>query len=351
MAVYTPLTAAQLSALIGEYDVGQLVSAKGIAEGVSNSNWLIETTGRDGGGGRFILTMYEARVDLGDLPFFLGLLDHLAARGSPVPRTIHDRQGAAFRLIGDPSSEAGTGPGAESRASPGSEPGASKAVALIEFLPGISVDEPSAAQAHAVGQALAGLHLDSVDFPGQRANAMGLPQWRKLFAGCGDDGLRSIDPGLPGLVTNELAHLSANWPEELPHSVIHADLFPDNVLLLGDRVGGLIDFYFACNDITAYDLAVTHAAWCFARDERFRPDIAEALIAGYIGRRPLSLAEWAALPLLARGAALRFLATRAYDWLHTPADALVTRKDPMVFARRLSFYVTQSARAFPGRPV
>ena len=334
MAVYTRLTAAQLSALIGEYDVGQLVSAKGIAEGVSNSNWLIETTGREGNGARFILTMYEARVDVGDLPFFLGLLDHLAARGSPVPRTIHDRQGAAFRLISDPGSGAGAG----------------KAVALIEFLPVVSVDEPSAAQAHAVGQALAGLHLDSADFPGRRTNAMGLPQWRKLFAGCGDDGLRSIDPALPRLVTDELDHLSAHWPEELPHSVIHADLFPDNVLLLGDRVGGLIDFYFACTDITAYDLAVTHAAWCFARDEGFRPEIAEALIAGYIGRRPLSPAEWAALPLLARGAALRFLATRAYDWLHTPADALVTRKDPMVFARRLSFYVTEGARAFPGGP-
>jgi homoserine kinase type II len=332
------LTAAQLTALIGEYDVGQLVSAKGIAEGVSNSNWLIETTGRDGTGERFILTMYEARVDLGDLPFFLGLLDHLAARGSPVPRTIHDRHGAAFRLIDAPGFGSGSGAGA------------SKAVALIEFLPGVSVDEPNAAQAHAVGGALAGLHLDSADFPGERSNALGPNEWRKLFAGCGDEGLRSIDPSLPRLVADELAHLSANWPEQLPRSVIHADLFPDNVLLLEDRVCGVIDFYFACTDITAYDLAVTHSAWCFTRDGAFTPDVSEALIAGYIERRPLSGAEWAALPLLARGAALRFLATRAYDWLHTPADALVTRKDPLVFARRVSFYATQGAAAFSGRP-
>ncbi|MBO9516467.1 MAG: homoserine kinase [Porphyrobacter sp.] len=326
MAVYTTLSAAELAALIAQYDVGELVSAKGIAEGVSNSNWLIETTGNKGQGERFILTMYEARVDAEDLPFFLGLLDHLAAKGSPVPRTIHDRDGAASRMV------------------------RGKAVALIEFLPGVSVDDPSADQARAVGEALAGIHIASDDFAGQRANGMSLPQWHKLFADCGEEGLRSIDPELPGLVRRELDFLSANWPEDLPHSVIHADLFPDNVLLLGDQVCGLIDFYFACTDITAYDLAVTHSAWCFSKDGRFKPDIAEALVAGYTSRRALSAAEWNALPLLARGAALRFMATRAYDWLHTPADALVTRKDPMDFARRLSFYVTEGENAFPRVP-
>ena len=327
MAVYTTLSAADLAALIAEYNVGELVSAKGIAEGVSNSNWLIDTTGKDGTGARFILTMYEARVDTADLPFFLGLLDHLSAKGSPVPRTIHDRAGAAFRLVGG------------------------KAVALIEFLSGVSVDAPSPAQARAVGGALAGLHLDAADFPGERANAMDLAQWHMLFADCGEAGLRSIDPALPDLVAGELAYLSAHWPRDLPRSVIHADLFPDNVLLLGDEVRGLIDFYFACTDLTGYDLAVTHAAWCFAKDGHFQPDISEALIAGYTARRPLSAEEWNALPLLARGAALRFVATRAYDWLHTPADALVTRKDPMDFARRLSFYRAHSDRAFPARPV
>ncbi len=318
MAVYTTLSAAQLAALIAQYDVGELVSAKGIAEGVSNSNWLVETSG-----GRFILTMYEARVDAADLPFFLGLLDHPAAKGSPVPRTIHDRDGAAFRTVHG------------------------KAVALIEFLPGVSVDEPSSAQAHEVGRALAGLHLDAADFAGTRANALGLQQWHDLLSACGQSGLHSIDPDLPALVERELLALTAQWPQGLPRSVIHADLFPDNVLLLGDRVTGLIDFYFACTDITAYDLAVTHAAWCFGRDGAFRPDIAKALVAGYVGRRPLSETEWQALPLLARGAAMRFLATRAYDWLHTPAEALVTRKDPMDFARRLSFYATQGEDPFP----
>jgi homoserine kinase type II len=318
MAVYTTLGAAELAALIGEYGVGTLVSAKGIAEGVSNSNWLIETT-QD----RFILTMYEQRVAVEDLPFFLGLLDHLAAKGSPVPRTIHDRGGAAFRTV------------------------QGKAVALIEFLPGISVDVPRPEQAGAVGEALAGLHLNAADFSGERPNSMALAAWRDLFAGCGEEGLSSIDPALPELVAEELALLARQWPGHLPRSVIHADLFPDNVLLLGDRVSGLIDFYFACTDLAAYDLAVTHAAWSFARDGTFRPDIAAALMHGYCTRRPLSEEERAALPILARGACLRFMATRCYDWLHTPADALVTRKDPLDFARRLAFYRATGAKAFP----
>lgn len=321
MAVYTTLSAADLAELIGHYPVGELISAKGIAEGVSNSNWLVETTG-----GRFILTMYEQRVDVADLPFFLGLLDHLSAKGCPVPRTIHDRTGAASRRVGD------------------------KAVALIEFLPGVSVDAPSPPQARAVGAALAGVHLATADFAGRRANAMAWPAWVELLRACGDEGLRAIDPALPRQVVEALETVVPAWPGDLPRSVIHADLFPDNVLLLGDRVCGMIDFYFACTDLTAYDLAVTHAAWCFHRDGTFRPEVAAALLGGYAAVRPLADAEWDALPVLARGACLRFLATRAFDWLNTPADALVTRKDPMDFARRLSFYDKAGAAAFPRAP-
>jgi homoserine kinase type II len=320
MAVYTNLGAEALAALIAEYDVGTLVSAKGIAEGVSNSNWLVETTGAgcgaiDGAPSRFILTLFEGRTEVADLPFFLGLLDHLAARRCPVPRTIHDRAGASYRLV------------------------AGKAAALIEFLPGVSVGLPTAAQARAVGEALAQVHRDAQDFAGARANGMDLAEWRRLIAGCGAAGLAAIDPGLAPLVARELDALTRGWPGDLPRGVIHADLFPDNVLMLGDRVTGLIDFYFACTDLFAYDVAVTHAAWCFDGDgSAFRADLSAALLAGYEAVRPLSAPERAALPLLGRGAAMRFLATRAYDWLHTPADALVTRKDPMAFARRLAFY-------------
>lgn len=315
MAVYTQLGAEALADIVSAFGVGGLRSAKGIAEGVSNSNWLIDTEGADGGGARFILTMYEQRVEVSDLPFFLGLLDHLADCGCPVPRTIHDADGQPFRYY------------------------QGKALALIEFLPGVSVSAPTPAQARAVGGALARVHLAAGDFSQERANTLGLAGWRALARNCGAEGLADIHPELAGLVTRELALLSRKWPADLPRGVIHADLFPDNVLMLGEEVTGLIDFYFACTDIIAYDVAVTHAAWCFSADgSRFEPALSEALLAGYGAVRPLSLAERSALPLLARGAALRFLLTRAYDWMNTPAGALVTRKDPMAFARRLEFY-------------
>ncbi|WP_156840323.1 homoserine kinase [Novosphingobium aquimarinum] len=315
MAVYTRLGAEDLAAIVGAFDVGELVSAKGIAEGVSNSNWLIETRAADRASQRFILTMYEGRTEVADLPFFLGLLDHLAARDCPVPRTIHDRDDCKYREH------------------------EGKALALIEFLPGVSVSAPTPAQARAVGAALARVHLAAADFPMERANSMDLAAWHSLLDGCGHDGLQTIDPGLGDLVARELATVERDWPGDLPRSVIHADLFPDNVLMLGDTVSGLIDFYFACTDVTAFDIAVTHAAWCFGDAGRdFDPAISRALLEGYAAVRPLLPAEREALPLLGRAASLRFLATRAYDWMNTPADALVTPKDPMAFARRLEFY-------------
>lgn len=314
MAVYTRLGAEEMARIVDAFDVGTLTSAKGIAEGVSNSNWLIETQQADKAQ-RFILTMYESRVEVDDLPFFLDLLDHLAARGCPVPRTIHDRDGASYRLHGG------------------------KALALIEFLPGVSVSEPTPEQARAVGAALAQVHLAGRDFQGERTNGMGRDAWVQLLGDCGADGLAAIDAGLSELVERELPLIRDQWPKHLPQSVIHADLFPDNVLMLGTRVSGLIDFYFACVDVTAYDVAVTHAAWCFSTDGReFMPALSSALLEGYQEVRPLSAEERAALPLLARAASLRFLATRAYDWTNTPPDALVTPKDPMAFARRLAFY-------------
>ncbi len=336
MAVYTQLAAEALAELIACYDVGALVSAKGIAEGVSNSNWLIETTGRksaQGGGqgaghgagrqgARYILTMYERRIDIADLPFFLGLLDHLSARGCPVPRTIHDRDGAASRIVGG------------------------KAVALIEFLPGVSPDRPTAAQARAVGGALAQVHLAARDFAMSRPNRLDPAASARTLRACGPAALAAIDPDLPRVValTEEVRQA---WPADLPQSVIHSDLFPDNVLMLDARVTGMIDFYFACSDAMAYDLAVTHAAWGFDKaGRRFEPAVGRALVAGYHSVRPLAPRERQALPLLARGAALRFVASRAEDWIDTPAGALVDRKDPLAFLRRHDFYARAGAAAF-----
>ncbi|HSG54725.1 MAG TPA: homoserine kinase [Paracoccaceae bacterium] len=314
MAVYTQLSSDDLAALIAQYDVGDVVSAKGIAEGVQNSNFLVDTTGKGGAGSRYILTIYESQTVVKDLPFFLGLLDHLSASGCPVPQTIHDRSGASFRKFGN------------------------KALALIEFLSGISLDHPTSAQALSVGRALAQLHLASGQFAATRENDLGPAGWDRLAAACASD-FASMDPALGPLVQAELASLASAWPQDLPRGAIHADLFPDNVLMLGDTVTGLIDFYFACTDMFAYDVAITHAAWCFSADgKQFDPAISAALLEGYEALRPLSVAERAALPVLARGAALRFTLTRAYDWVNTPADALVTKKDPMAFARRLQFY-------------
>lgn len=313
MAVYTHVSAEMMARFLGDYDTGELISFKGIAEGVENSNFLVETRGGNDGH-RFILTLYEKRVDPGDLPFFMALLDHLAERGCRVPRAIADRQGLQIRQL------------------------AGRPACLIEFLEGISLSTPNPAQAQAAGAALADMHTAVADFTGSRPNSMGLAAWHDLAGRCAGQ-WQQIDPALEPLVAAELDYLQANWPADLPQSVIHADLFPDNVLMLGDAVSGLIDFYFSCTDARAYDLAVTHSAWCFGSDGTgFDRDLSAALLQGYCDRLTLTPAELAALPILARGAALRFTLSRAYDWINTPADALVTRKDPMAFARRLMFY-------------
>ena len=315
MAVYTHLGAEDLARLIAQYDVGELVSAKGIAEGVSNSNWLVETTGSGGSGTRFILTLYERRIDYADLPYFLDLLDHLAAKGCPVPRTMHDREGASFRM------ERG------------------KAAALIEFLPGVSPTRPTPAQARSVGAVLAELHLAAQDFPRTRANAMDFAASAAILDACGAQALATIHPDLP--VMQDFARTAAALDlSALPQSQTHTDLFPDNVLMLGDKVTGLIDFYFACTGPMALDLAVSHAAWCFDSGNSYRADCGAALVEGYQSVRPLTPEERALFPEIAKGACLRFVASRAEDWLETPDDALVTRKDPMQFVERWRFYDT-----------
>lgn len=309
MAVYTQVSAEALSALLDLYDAGSLVSAKGIAEGVENSNYLVDTTTH-----RFILTLYEKRVDSGDLPFFMALLDHLADKGLPVPRAVRDRAGRQIQQV------------------------AGRPACLIEFLPGVSVSHPTPAQAQAAGAALGQMHAALADFTEDRPNTLGLVDWHALAARCGPD-LDQIAPGLGVRVAEELSWLDRHWPSTLPRSVIHADLFPDNVLMRGASVTGMIDFYFACSDVRAWDVAVTHSAWCFENDGTgFHADRAAALIAGYDETFGLSDAERAAFPALARGSCLRFMLTRAWDWLNTPTDAMVTRKDPLAFLRRLDFY-------------
>ena len=310
MAVYTQVSAEQLSELLARYDLGTLVSAKGIAEGVENSNYLIDTTKR-----RLFLTLYEKRVDSADLPFFFALLDHLAERGVPVPRTYRDRDGRQLQEV------------------------AGRPACLIEFLPGVSVSAPTPAQARNVGAALGQMHAALAGLPLSRPNALGLAGWHDLAERCGRDGLEAIQPGLAQRIADELGWLDRYWPDDLPAAIVHGDLFPDNVLMRGDSVGGLIDFYFAATEVRAWDLSVTHAAWSFSADgSRFDAAIGDALVAGYDASFGRSAAETKAFHVLARGACLRFLLTRAFDWVNTPPGALVTRKDPLAFLRRLDHY-------------
>ncbi len=312
MAVYTQVSAEEMAELLTRFDVGTLVSAKGIAEGVENSNFLLDTTCA-----RYILTLYEKRVDTADMPFFLALLDHLADRQLPVPRAIRDRSGQQMQSV------------------------AGRPACLIEFLPGVSVTTPTPVHGRAIGESLGKMHAALADFAPSRRNTLGLSEWHELADRCGHD-LDAISAGLKQRIADELAWLDVNWPRDLPVSVVHADLFPDNVLMRGDSVGGMIDFYFACTEVRAWDLAVTHAAWSFASDgSNFRADIGGAIIAGYEAAFGLRDAERAAFPALARGACLRFLLTRAWDSLNTPADALVTRKDPLAFLARLNHYAAQ----------
>lgn len=309
MAVYTSVPAEALEQFLARYETGPLLSAKGIAEGVSNSNFLVETAT-----GRFILTLYERRIDPADLPYFIALMEHLAAARLPVPRPIRDRDGNALQSL------------------------EGKAACLIQFLPGVSVSQPTAAQARAAGEALARLHLAGADFTRTRANGLALPWWQATAAELAPR-MDEIEPGLSALVLRKLDDLSAGWPTDLPKGTIHADLFPDNVLMLGNRVTGLIDFYFACTDLFAYDLAVLHAAWAFPPDGSAPlPGHESALFEGYEAVRPLSSAERQAFPVLAQGASIRFLLSRAQDWLAPHCDALVQRKDPLPFARRLGHY-------------
>ncbi|MBH0237141.1 homoserine kinase [Methylobrevis albus] len=308
MAVYTDVGDEDLAAFIADYDIGELVSFKGIAEGVENSNFLLRTTAAS-----FILTLYEKRVNEAELPFFIGLMQHLAGRGINCPTPVRARSGAALgRLAGRPA-------------------------AIVTFLDGVSVRRPRLPHCAQLGVALADLHAAGADFAVHRTNALSLPGWRPLFERSADRA-DEVQPGLAAEIDAELGRLEAEWPKALPAGVIHADLFPDNVFFLGDDLSGLIDFYFACNDFLAYDLVICLNAWCFETDLQFNVTKARALIAGYESRRPLTPGERAALPLLARGAAMRFLLSRLYDWLNVPPGALVTPKDPIEYLRKLRFH-------------
>lgn len=310
MAVYTEITDAELATFVAEYPIGRVVACKGIAEGIENSNFLLVTDQ-----GPFILTLYEKRVRPEDLPFFLNLMEHLAKRGIPCPTPVRGLDGQALRSV------------------------AGRRAAIVTFLSGLWPRRPTVAHCAGVGESAARLHLAAADFPQSRPNDLSVRGWRPLL----EASLRhssGVNADLAEEVGHELTWLEAAWPTGLPIGVIHADLFPDNVFFEGEQVSGLIDFYFACTDFLAYDLAVCLNAWCFEPDGAFNVTKAHQLFHGYQRIRPLLAAERAAFPILARGAAMRFLLTRLYDWLHTPKNAFVTPKNPVEYMRKMRFHQT-----------
>ena len=320
MAVYTDVSAEELGNFLAGYDLGELLSYKGIAEGVENSNFLVHT-----GTGHYILTLYEKRVAAGDVPFFLALMEHLAARGITCPQPVKDRSGKALGTL------------------------CGRLAAVVTFLDGMWMRRPDAGHCAAVGEALARMHLAGADFAGTRRNALSVAGWRPLFeqAAPRADG---VQHGMRATIETELDHLEKSWPRNLPQGVIHADLFPDNVFFLGDRLSGLIDFYFACTDTLAFDIAICLNAWCFEPDHSYNVTKGRNLLTSYIKTRPLSDAERDALPLLARGAAMRFLLTRLVDWLDVPAGALVQPKNPLEYFRKLRFHQKASSVRDYGLP-
>jgi len=308
MAVYTEVSDDALSAFLALYDIGEVTSFKGIAEGVENSNYLLRTSG-----GQYILTLYEKRVKAEDLPFFIGLMEHLAGRGVTCPQPVRNRQGSALgELAGRPAT-------------------------VVTFLDGLWIRRPNVHHCGEVGEALARMHLAGAGFQLRRANALSIEGWRPLLRAA-EARADEVAPHLGEESAAELAFLEACWPKGLPGGVIHADLFNDNVFFLDRKLSGLIDFYFACNDALAYDLAICLSAWCFEPDNDFNVSKGRAMIAAYQRLRPLGEAEIEALPLLARGAALRFMLTRLVDWLNVPPGAKVAPKNPVEYRDKLRFH-------------
>ncbi len=308
MAVYTEVTDEELNEFLTRYDVGHLLSYKGIAEGVENTNYIVHTSV-----GPFILTLYEKRVNIDELPYFLGLMEHLANAGISCATPVRDHEGHYLNTL------------------------AGRRAALVTFLDGVWPRRPTKTHCAALGQTLAKLHLAGQSFPGTRTNSLGVKDWRALFNKFSEQA-EGISSGLTNLLQSELDVLERNWPHDLPNGVIHADLFPDNVFFIGNELSGVIDFYFACNDALAYDIAICLNAWCFEPDYSFNFTKGRELLRGYETVRRLTPQEIEAMPLLARGAAMRFLLTRCYDWLNTPEGAVVKPHNPIDYLRRLRFH-------------
>lgn len=317
MAVYTRISDSDFSDVVARYDVGNFRAAKGIAEGVENTNYLLETDRC-----KYIFTAYEKRLNPKDLPFFLALMQHLAEAGIPCPVPIHARDGEVLQEVNG------------------------KRASMVSFLEGKWPKSVRNHHCREVGKILGRMHNAVSDFPLSRPNTMGVSAWRSLFSEMSGH-MEKEFPGLEDELRVSLEQIEAKWPKKqaLPDGVIHADIFPDNVFFQGEKLSGILDFYFACNDFFAYDLAIALNAWCFEHGTEFNITKAKRLLSGYNSERVMTKEEVEYLPILAAGASLRFLLTRLYDWLHRVEGAMVVPKDPTEYLQKLRFHQNVSSSA------
>lgn len=308
MAVYTKISDSEIAALLQNYDIGTIKYLKAIEQGIDNSNYFLTTDVN-----KYIFTIYEDRIEEGELPFFLGLMQHLSDKNIPCPVPLQNKNGDNLSRINN------------------------RPCAIVSFLNGKSTSEITKNHTSELGHYMAKMHIAASDFSMQRENNLALKDWGKIFNQVKSDADK-IQKGLSSQIEQELGFLTVNWPKSLYSGVIHADLFPDNVFFENDHLAGIIDFYFACNDFLIYDFAICLNAWCFDSPDNLNKEKAKAMFDSYNSVRPVSEEELKALPVLARGAAMRFLLTRLHAWFNPAEDALVKPKDPMEYVEKLNFH-------------
>ncbi len=302
MAVYTDVTLKQAQQFLQKFDLSELTNIEQIKDGIENSNFILHTQSD-----RYILTLFEKRVLEAELPWFIALLTHLNNKQFPCPKPIPDKTAQTLKQLNQ------------------------RPATIVSFLPGRCL-ETNIQDNHCfqVGAMLAKLHVSAADFIPMRTNALGFQSWQDIFNKTAPS-IDSIYSGWSAKMQHGLENLLENWPTNLPMGVCHADLFIDNVFFTDNQLTGIIDFYFACNDFWAYDIAITLLDWTYTKSNTeavFHPNLAVQLLKGYQSVRSIEQQEYQALDSLAQGAAMRFLLTRCYDWVNTPKNALVKPKDP-----------------------
>ena len=303
MAVYTNLNEHQIKVFLELYDIGKLISFSEIREGIENSNFYIKTSN-----GNFILTIFEKRVDIKDIPFFIQIMVHLNNKGYYCPKPICDKNNIFLQeLRGKPA-------------------------IIVNFLEGKSKNNITIEDCYQVGSSIGLMHCKSDDFKLVRDNSLSIEGWQTLIKNCNKtipiSVLDKLQPNLMKDIQNSFDFFLKFWPHFLPKGFIHGDLFPDNVFFVNNKITGVIDFYFSCTDILTYDLAIAINAWCFDKTNNFKDKNYKSLLKGYNSKRKLSKDEKFFLPLLCQAAALRFLLTRLFDWVNTPNEANVVPKNP-----------------------